>query len=293
MCLLMVTLGEIPNRDYLYNASENNPHGYGFAVNHGDRIVTGRSMKYERLIERFITEMGQSENPTGMYHARYSTHGTTTLENNHPFRVDGRKDIVLGHNGMLPITPRVGDNRSDTRIFAEETLGSIGIEQLDDKDGFRRLEQFTAGSKVAILTNAPELRDSVYILNEDDGHWDKGIWWSNTGYKHSYGLGGYGYGGGSLWSSGKSQSNYWWNDTDDDYITSKATKVKELSTTDCMTCGNLMVDEEIMYGICNVCNTCVDCQEHAVSCLCYNVVDKHGNYNINHDIKQITQHLGY
>jgi hypothetical protein len=288
----MVSLGEIPSREYLYNASENNPHGYGFAVNHGDRIVTGRSMKYERLIERFITEMGQSENPTGMYHARYSTHGTTTLENNHPFRVDGRKDIVLGHNGMLPITPRAGDNRSDTRIFAEETLGSIGIEQLDDKDGFRRLEQFTAGSKVAILTNAPELRDSVYILNEDDGHWDKGIWWSNTGYKNSYGYSNYGYGG-SLWAGSNSQSKYWWNDTDDDYITSNATEVKELSTTDCTTCGNLMIDEEIMYGICNVCNTCIDCQEHAVTCMCYNVVDKHGNYNVNHDIKQITQHLGY
>lgn len=272
MCLLMVTLGEIPSIDYLYNASENNPDGFGFAVNHGDRIVTGRSMKHERLIERFIDEMKKSHNPVGMFHSRYTTHGTTTLENNHPFRVDGRKDTVLAHNGMLPITPRAGDNRSDTRIFAEDILGSIGLEQLDTRTGFDNLENFIGASKVAILTNAPELRDSVYILNEHMGDWEGDIWWSNSTYKWSYNSydKGYKYGGyystdTQAWSDEIGGGN-WWNDPNDEYV--KLSSVSN-ETWSCMTCLHEVTIEEIKEGMCDVCSSCLDCASHVAECLCY------------------------
>jgi len=293
----MVTLGEIPNRDYLYNASENNPHGYGFAVNHGDRIVTGRSMKYERLIERFIDEMGNSNKPVGMFHARYTTHGSTTLENNHPFRVDGRHDIVLGHNGMLPITPRAGDDRSDTRIFAEDILGSIGVEELDDKDTFRRLERFTAGSKVAILSTAPELRDPVYILNEDDGHWTDGIWWSNSTYKYSYSYSSYSKPYSSSWDAQAwngdgnviGSKHAWWEEDADSCSPCGVTGPDE----ECYVCGHQITGKALDNNVCDVCNSCIDCKEHVASCLCYGIVDRNGNYNPNADARTINEFLGY
>lgn len=252
MCLLMVTMGELPKREYLVNASQNNPDGYGFAVNHGDHIVTGRSMKYEFLIDRFYAEMSKSDNPVGMFHARLTTHGTTTLENNHPFRVDGRKDIVLGHNGMLPIEPRVGDKRSDTRIFAEDVLGSIGVEGLDNRDTFRRLEDFTSGSKVAILSTAPELRDSVYILNEHLGHWTNDIWWSNSGYLHSYAYSGY-------------YKQNWWTDSKTEV---KVEAPSEYTDT-CYVCGNVLDENQMVEYTCTQCNSCLDCFEHTSACMCY------------------------
>lgn len=273
MCLLMVTLGTLPKREHLVNASENNPDGYGFAVNHGDRIVTGRSMKYEGLLDRFYAEMAKSDSPVGMFHARYTTHGTTSLDNNHPFRVDGRKDIILAHNGMLPITPRTGDIRSDTRIFAEDVLGSIGIEQLDDKSTFKTLEEFAAGSKIAIMTNAPELRDSIYILNESLGHWDGDIWWSNSTYKTQYTYASYGtgyYGGSSGVYSGEYNTAHIigkknWYEFDNDYpTTSKIETVEE-----CKVCTNLVSGDDAMFGVCPVCNSCMDCMEHTHSCMCY------------------------
>ena len=273
MCLLMVTMGEMPDRDYLYNACDNNPDGFGFAVNHGDRIVTGRSMKHERLIERFTEEMSKSKNPVGMFHARYTTHGTTTLENNHPFRVDGRVDTVLAHNGVLPISPRAGDDRSDTRIFAEDILGSIGLKQLDSKGGFATLEEFVSGSKVAILTNAPELRDSVYILNEDLGHWDNNIWWSNYSYQYAY----YGYGkaqpikhyaygsDAQAWGDGGTVigGRNWWNE---DYDQAELSSYGDVS---CNLCGLVASTDSLYSGICLNCDSCLDCAEHTSNCLCY------------------------
>ena len=273
MCLLMVTMGEIPKRDFLYNAAENNPDGFGFAVNHGDRIITGRSMKHERLIERFIDEMGKSDNPVGMFHSRYTTHGATTLENNHPFRVDGRHDTVLAHNGMLPITPRTGDTRSDTRIFAEDILGSVGLEQLDDKQGFKTLEEFAYGSKIAILTNAPELRDQVYILNESDGHWDGSIWWSNSSYKYSYSYkkpysSKYYYSDAQAWGDGGTvvggtTGGNWWNDDEYEKVDNAYADVI------CGMCAAVLREDDFMGGVCNTCDSCIDCEEHINLCMCY------------------------
>lgn len=265
MCLLMVTMGELPKREFLVNASVNNPDGYGFAVNHGDHIVTGRSMQYENLIDRFYAEMAKSDTPVGMFHARYTTHGKTMLENNHPFRVDGRKDIILAHNGMLPITPRSGDDRSDTRIFAEDVLGAIGVEALDDKDTFNRLEEFSYGSKLAILSTAPELRDSVYILNEHLGHWDNGIWWSNSGYQTRYTYNySTGYYGSSSWGTESTTLGYrknWW---DEDYNTDA-----EIVSEPCYVCANPIDEAQMSEQVCYVCNSCLDCYEHANACLCY------------------------
>lgn len=288
MCLLMVTMGQLPKREHLVNASENNPDGYGFAVHHGDRIITGRSMKYEQLLDRFYAEMAKSKHPVGVFHARYTTHGTTTLENNHPFRVDGRKDLVLAHNGMLPITPRAGDTRSDTRIFAEDILGSIGIEALDDNHSFGLLEDFAAGSKIALLSTAPELRDPVYILNEQLGHWDGDIWWSNSGYKHNYN---YKIGSSSAYPSGYYSTSWesdlyandkqligrnWWNDPADEYVMSPVTS----EIDDCIVCLTKLTEKELYEGVCPNCISCLDCYEHAEQCMCYKPTKIHSSQSL-------------
>lgn len=288
MCLLMVAMGVAPKREQLVNASISNPHGYGFAVNHGDRIVTGRSMKYNNLIDRFLAEMERSDNPIGMFHARFTTHGSTTLENNHPFRVDGRKDIVLAHNGMLPIEPRYGDDRSDTRIFAEDILGSIGVEGLDDKHVFDSLEYFAQGSKVAILSTAPELRDSVYILNEHLGHWKGDIWWSNYGYENSY----YGYGLPTYKKPYATDYKAW---GDDVVIGGKSTQTHGLEDVVelCYTCYQPIEEEDYQEGICSMCDSCLDCYDHASACICYRPTSKYKGYSYTYgnDIALITDHL--
>lgn len=261
MCLLMVTMGQLPKREYLENACFNNEDGFGYAVNHGDHIVSGRGMKVDRTIDRFFEEMESNPNAVGMFHARYTTHGTTHIDNNHPFRVGGRKDILLGHNGMLPVALKKGDKRSDTRVFAEDLLPSMGIEVLDDKSYFKQLEDWARGSKVAVLSTAPELRDPVYILNESAGHWDKDIWWSNDTYKYRYEY--------TYATNHKPYLSAW----EEDMLASDRQKLigsmdligmdnNYYTGTDiCFYCYKSLSEEDWQDGFCSVCSTCIDCNE--------------------------------
>ena len=260
MCLLMVCLpGMHPERELLENACANNPDGYSFAVHHGDHITTARSMKSDRLLDRFYEELDKSPTAFGTFHARISTHGTTTLENNHSFRVGGRSDIVLSHNGMLPI-PSKGDNRSDTRIFAEDVLPALGVESLDDAFAWSALESWASGSKIAILSTAPELRDQLYIVNEDLGHWKENIWWSNSSYEYRWG-GKFSFGSSYYGGAGHYSSSTVIGGSDDYDAYAEGMK--------CFVCMHDYTEDDYDDAVCSVCNSCMDCFEHAFSCMCY------------------------
>jgi glutamine amidotransferase len=260
----MVTLGELPSREHLENACINNDDGFGWAVHHGDEIVTFRSMNSTDAIDSFYNQMSLSDNSAGMFHARITTHGSSMVENNHPFKVGGRNDIILGHNGMLPVFPKAGDVRSDTRIFAEEILPSIGVDALDDRQGWKMLEEFASGSKLAIFSTAPELRDGIYIVNEDLGSWDSknGIWWSNSSYQYRWNYrtaySGY-YNTGSLWAE---ESTVLGHKKDD--------VIHDWNDNACTLCLSPLDEDNFNDGICYVCNSCLDCFEAAYQCLCYN-----------------------
>jgi len=255
--------GMHPERELLENACVNNPDGYSFAVHHGDHITTGRSMKYDRLLDRFYAELDKSDTTFGTFHARISTHGDTTLDNNHSFRVAGRSDIVLSHNGMLPI-PTKGDGRSDTRIFAEDVLPALGITSLDDNYAWSSLEQWASGSKIAILSTAPELRDQLYIVNEDLGHWKENIWWSNSSYEYRWGskfsFGSSYYGGAGHYSASTTIGRSAIDDLDFDPYT---------EGLKCFVCLHDFTEDDYDEGVCSACNSCMDCFEHAFNCLCY------------------------
>lgn len=270
MCLLMVTMGQVPDYNSIVNASNNNPDGFGYAIHYGDRIITSRGMNAQKTIDKFFDALeGAGTDFVAMYHARITTHGDSIIENAHPFRVGGRKDIILGHNGMLPIHPKKGDRRSDTRIFAEDILPNLGVESLDSNDSFKRLEGWAAGSKLAILSNAPELRDSVYIVNEHLGDWDENVWWSNSSYKHSYTFYGSGYYSRGLWSS------------EDLLDADRKALTAEIENVDftCYVCMTQVTEEALYDGVCTVCNSCLECYDHAVACLCYNPTVAQHNYN--------------
>ena len=270
MFLLMVTMGQIPDYNSIVNASNNNPDGFGYAIHYGDRIITSRGMNAQKTIDKFFNALdGAGTDFVAMYHARITTHGDSIIENAHPFRVGGRKDIILGHNGMLPIHPKKGDRRSDTRIFAEDILPNLGVESLDSNDSFKRLEGWAAGSKLAILSNAPELRDSVYIVNEHLGDWDENVWWSNSSYKHSYTFYGSGYYSRGLWSS------------EDLLDADRKALTAEIENVDftCYVCMSQVTEEALYDGVCTVCNSCLECYDHAVACLCYNPTVAQHNYN--------------
>ena len=258
MCLLCVIPPQtIPSRDKLEAAALNNPHGFGFAivVPEDRRIIRERTMDPDEAINRFLELRGKYNTGYAMWHARLATHGKMNVDNCHPFMV-GNTDTYLAHNGVLPVADDPTDERSDTRIFAEDILAKIGgAPALDNPHIFDMIEDFTSGSKIAVLTVDPRAKYQCYLLHENKG-WKEtnGIWWSNSSCYIDY------------YKSTATTSSY-----RDPYYD------KEIDDK-CPQCS-ADVDpswySDLSEGMCYFCGACLYCEAKAVDCLCYNpVTDK-------------------
>lgn len=254
MCLLCVIPPHtIPSRDKLEAAALNNPHGFGFAivVPEDKRIICERTMNADEAINRFLELRGKYTTGYAMWHARLATHGSMTVDNCHPFMVENNQ-TYLAHNGVLPLEdPK--DLISDTRIFADNILAQIGgVTALDKPEVFGMIEDFTSGSKIAVLTVDPRAEYQCYIIHEEKG-WKEsnGIWWSNYScYLDS-------------WSS-----KSYYSDKDyfkDDYLDK---------------CPQCKADIEAAWytelgdDVCYFCGACLNCEAKAVDCLCYDPKEK-------------------
>ena len=251
MCLLVVSSpNSTPKRKDLECASCNNPHGFGYAVIAGNKIITGKGMSSKKIIKEFLAVRKEYPNSYAMYHARFATHGVKNDENCHPFQVGGSDLTYLAHNGILSVDIPANDKRSDTRIFADDILPAMGgVKALDDVNLYSMLEGWAAGSKVAVFTLDPVAMYDCYIINEDLGHWDNdGNWWSNEGYKPT------------TWSNMFRKSNDYYDledigGSEDDYM--------------CYGCGMPRLSDDNPY-YCFECGTCYDCSMvKDDGCLCW------------------------
>jgi glutamine amidotransferase len=216
-------------------------------------------MNADTSINRFIEMRGKYPEGYAMWHARFATHGTTTVDNCHPFQVGNDSKTYLAHNGILPIIEPQGDSRSDTRIFAEDLLPSIGgVASLDNLQVQNLIEDFTTGSKVCVLTVHPDARFQCYLFHEEKG-WrdDSNVWWSNdTCYlpkPYTYTA--------TKWHSTKPLDFLSKND-------------EEPLFYECKVC-ELVVDEEQLWetnlgtDYCPQCGCCYDCKAYMTDDLCY------------------------
>ena len=190
MCLLVfMPEGKTATKEALETASWYNDDGFGWAIRTPDKILVGKHMDFEKAYEEFITARS-SYNGDALFHLRITTHGATDLENCHPFYVGKDSLSVVAHNGMLPVPTTQGDNRSDTRIFAETLLPKRGgIAFLNGKGSLTELEKWATGSKLVFLTANPASKWRYVIANMEDGDWGKdgneGVWFSNNSYKYA------------------------------------------------------------------------------------------------------------
>jgi glutamine amidotransferase len=251
MCLLVVASpNSTPRKKDLECASCNNPHGFGFAVITPNGIVTGRGMSSKKVIQRFLEVRKEFPNSWAMFHARFATHGVKNEDNCHPFKVPSNPQTYLAHNGILDIKISAGDKRSDTRIFAEDTLPSMGgVTALDDDHVWAMVSKWALGSKIVVFTLDPSAKEQCYIVNEDAGHWDNdGMWWSNNGYKPV------------TWSSSS-------------YFSTPASKPAEIVDAvdmgECTRCGTIAFEDSNPY-YCEMCYSCYDCYgSYEDTCLCW------------------------
>ena len=259
MCVFCVVPPNVtPTKTMLEDSALNNPDGFGFAflIKEENRIHVEKTMNADASISRFLAMRQQYPNTYAMWHARIATHGSVSVDNCHPFHVSYDNRTVMFHNGVLPIEEPLGDKRSDTRIFAEDILPSIGgISALDNPKIFNLVEGFSAGSKLAFMTLDDSAEHDIYMVNERLGFTDvSGIWWSNrTCYltpKYSY--------GGYL-DMGLSLDKSCADDNSFGYTCMMCETVQEVKISD---------DAEAEY-FCTACQSCLDCGMYKTECMCY------------------------
>jgi len=273
MCLLVVCKpNAIPKREELTEGACSNPHGYGFAMIIDGKIFRYRTMSARKAVSKFIHMRQQYPQGYAIWHARYATHGVKNEDNCHPFQVGDDVDTVLAHNGVLDTFIANGDKRSDTRVFAEDTLPRLGgVLALEDENICRMVEGWASGSKIAVLTTNPKAQYQLYLLNERLGHWDdNGVWWSNSSYKRStYSHKTY-YSPAPITTATTKPTNEadyvleqeYYNDLllkgDDEYLV----------IDQCPSCEAL-VDIDRSSEYCQYCDTCMSCSSTWQDCLCY------------------------
>ena len=69
MCLLVVSSpNSTPKRKDLECASCNNPHGFGYAVIAGNKIITGKGMSAKKIIKEFLAVRKEFPSSYAMFH---------------------------------------------------------------------------------------------------------------------------------------------------------------------------------------------------------------------------------
>jgi len=263
--LCVIPPNVIPSRQKLENSALNNPHGFGFAIviPSENRIHVERTMNADTSINRFLDMRGKYPEGYAMWHARYATHGSMTVDNCHPFQVGvGNNLTYLAHNGILPIIEPKGDDRSDTRIFAEDLLPAIGgVTALDNPQVSNLIEDFTGGSKVCILTVDPRAEYQCYLYHAEKGSKDEsGVWWSNDScYLDTYTRG-----------SWKSVNPL------DFGLSESSPKTGALDFAVCTVCETYTDTNMLEWdeSFCVTCGSCYECESYITNCMCYQGSEK-------------------
>jgi glutamine amidotransferase len=207
-----------------------------------------------------------------MWHARYATHGVKNEYNCHPFQVGDDTQTYLAHNGVLDTFIEKGDKRSDTRVFAEDTLPKLGgVSALNDENIYRMVTSWASGSKIAILSVNPDAEYQLYLINEKSGTWDdNGVWWSNSSYKRTT----YDY----TPSVRQSNSIVGYSDDDATYW-EKQEAYYNMYATDptivdmCPMC-DAMISLDESETTCEFCASCLSCFQLPMDCDCYDPSNK-------------------
>lgn len=173
------------DKETLKTMGKNNSDGFGIAYidKKDNKIKVHKTMDIDIYIKQALKiQKEHSKTSPIMIHCRIKTSGKTNIENCHPFNVN--RNTVFAHNGIIDFVDDTNPEFSDTRMFNATYLKYMGDIWLDDKVMVNHLENQLGGfNKISFLTTSKKLKNKYYILNENNGTWDNGIWYSNTTYK--------------------------------------------------------------------------------------------------------------
>jgi hypothetical protein len=268
MCLLTyIPEGIQPNVEALREGCRTNRDGFGFAIvlPSQRKIIVEKSMDREKLLTKFTQMRAKHPEGPALFHSRLATDGTTSVLNVHPFHVNGDSRTVLGHNGIFSqARPELTDWRSDTRIVADSFAAKFNLRS---RKGRRRFGSWMGRfNKVVILTVDPAYDRHGYIINESEGIWDKGVWYSNSSYVPWTPR----VGGGYTWYPTSRRGKYgtWFKDERGVWKWKPADDRRESAYLDCPVCVAPFTVSPVTYR-CVKCRSCQACYESEEDCRCW------------------------
>lgn len=193
MCLIIVRppKAEIPE-EHIREGFHTNGDGAGYMfVRNGRLHIVKGFTKIGRLLKAYRRDVADNDNSYFVMHMRISTSGKTDCANCHPFYLKNHQ-AGFCHNGILPLWEIKGSDKSDTRHFASQVLERLPRFFWQDPGYKSVLETIAKGtsSKFALLLPT----NQVVLYNEEAGHWEGGVWYSNRSYESwGFGFSGKGY----------------------------------------------------------------------------------------------------
>lgn len=186
MCIaIVIPEGATVNKDYLHNGWCANSDGGGFAYVHKGKVKIVKSlMKWKTWEDAYYTAREANPDSPFLVHFRIRSAGSNTADNTHPYAL---KTGAVIHNGTL--TGSGADwyrGPSDTAKFVEKFGEHLTYDNVLSKK--LAMEAAIGYNKLAFLFN----NGKFVIVNEDAGHWDDGVWYSNGSFRMNTVVGPYG-----------------------------------------------------------------------------------------------------
>lgn len=151
---------------------QSNPGGAGFAYVKDKKVVIEKGfMKLQDFLDAYAVAAKKNKKSPFLIHFRIPSMGSHDSTNTHPFAFTHG---ALIHNGTIYGTGAArGTGPSDTVKFAERYGPKLTYLNVSDNKG--QIDLALGYNKIVILYN-----DGTHqILNEGDGHWMDGVWFSN------------------------------------------------------------------------------------------------------------------
>lgn len=162
----------------LKNCYERNPDGAGLAFAKNGKLYIMKGIFNKDEFVKAVQYYEKEQEGAMLIHCRIGTSGLKDKENCHPHVINNK--LVMIHNGIIRIDVPANSKVSDTVIFAQEYLRSLP-DNFIKNPYIMKLIQMAIGSnnKLAFLNEKGEYA----IVNENQGVWDDGVWYSNETYK--------------------------------------------------------------------------------------------------------------
>lgn len=184
MCLIIANPnGHSFAESYIDNAFTTNHDGFGVMWAKDGELKIKRGLFNRGEVKSILRRFHETETPY-VAHFRYATHGSLNSANCHPFPiVDDLGGIAMVHNGTLSGKKWRDPLRSDTNLLAEKIKHHILREDFVSQSLFDnaasvisdRYKEAIGSDKLVFMNGLGEMS----ILNEKNGHWINGIWYSN------------------------------------------------------------------------------------------------------------------